>query len=217
LKSGQSLAVVGPTGGGKSSISKLISLLYDNYQGEILFGGKELREYSPEGVRSQVAVVTQDVELFSNTIEFNISMGSPDISPADCRHAADLVQASSFIEELPAGYQTNLTTGSDELSAGQAQLISFARALAADTPIIVLDEATAAVDSLSESLLQEATEKILSKKTVLVIAHRLSTIKSADHILAIRAGEIVEQGNHKSLIAKDGYYAKLFQMQFAHI
>ncbi len=217
LNSGEVLAIVGPTGGGKSSISKLISLLYDNYQGEIFFGAKELRGFSTSSVRSKIAVVTQDVEIFSDTVEFNIGLGDPKITPEKCREAAKLVQADQFISELSEGYQTQLEAGGSQLSAGQAQLLSFARALAADTPIIILDEATAAVDSLSEGLLQKATEHVLRKKTVLVIAHRLSTIREANEILAIKEGEIVERGNHESLLAADGYYAKLFQMQFAHI
>jgi len=217
LEPGAVLAIVGPTGGGKSSISKLVSLLYDNYEGEILFGDTELRTFSTSSVRSRIAVVTQDVEIFSDTVEFNISLGSPDISPEDCEAAAKLVQADKFINELPEGYQTRLEAGGSQLSAGQAQLLSFARALAANTPIIILDEATAAVDSLSENLLQKATEHVLREKTVLVIAHRLSTIREASEILAIKEGQIIERGDHESLVAADGYYAKLFQMQFAHI
>lgn len=211
------VAIVGPTGGGKSSISKLLSLLYTNYDGKIMYGDRELREFDLNGFRSQISIVTQDVEIFSNTVEFNISLGDPQISLEECKNAAKLVGIHQYLDELPQGYQTRLSSGSQGLSSGQAQLISFARALARNAPIVVLDEATAAVDSLSEKLIQEATKTILEKKTVLVIAHRLSTIQHANQIIALKNGRIVEKGNHQELLKKDGYYAKLFQMQFSHI
>ena len=216
INPGEVIAIVGPTGSGKSSISKLVSHLYSGYEGSILVSGKELRELCIDSLRKKIASVTQDVELFSRDIDFNISLGNPEVSDEDIKEAADLAEIGSFIETLPEKYKTKLLSKGQLMSAGQAQLISIARALAQKTPFVVLDEATASVDSLSEQRLQAATEEVLKNKTVLVIAHRLSTIRQADKIIALKDGEIVESGTHESLMKKDGYYKKLYQMQFSH-
>lgn len=209
LKPSQTLAIVGPTGSGKSTISKLVSHLYSNYEGQILFGDIELKELDLNHLRKAISVVTQDVELFNESILFNITLGNPDISEERAIEASKLAQADDFI----TSYQDNPTRG---LSSGQAQLISIARALASPAPFVIFDEATASVDSINEQKLQKAIENVLKQKSVLVIAHRLSTIKQADKILVLKDGKIIESGTHKELIEKDAYYATLYKMQFSN-
>ncbi|NQY73176.1 MAG: ABC transporter ATP-binding protein [Candidatus Margulisbacteria bacterium] len=217
LNVGSVTALVGPTGSGKTTVGRLMSHLYTGYSGHILLDNHPIQDLDLAFLRSQIAHVSQDIQLFSGSIAFNITMGNPKVSTEAAIDAAKRVQAHDFIQKFPDGYDTVLTHQGGALSLGQAQLISFARALACPSPIILLDEATANVDSLSERLIQKATELIFSQKTVLVIAHRLSTIQKADHIYAMKDGEILEEGSHKALMAKDGFYAKLFQLQFSHL
>ena len=215
IKAGQWVAIVGPTGSGKTSILRLISKLYDGYSGSIKMDNHELSDIELNHLRNHVTVVNQDNQLFSQSIAFNISLGHPNITPETIKWAAKCVNIHEMIMNLPNQYDTILEHGNQSLSAGQAQLISFARALASPNPIILLDEATANVDSLTERDIQQATQTLLAQKTAIVVAHRLSTIQQADIILALNEGKIIEYGTHKSLLKQNGFYANLFHMQFA--
>ena len=215
VKPKQVVALVGPTGSGKTSVSRLISRMYEGYEGSITLEGYSLLDYDLKSLRSQIAVVTQDVQLFSTSVMFNITLGNEAINPELVRSCCEKIGLDLFINTLENGYDTVLENGADSLSAGQAQLISFVRALVSPAPIVLLDEATSSVDSLSEKLIQEATDLIFEDKTVIVVAHRLSTIKKADTIIAIKNGEIIESGSHEILMKEDGFYAKLFNMQFS--
>ena len=216
LEPGKVVAIVGPTGSGKTTIGRLMFHLYTGYTGQILLDNENIKTLNLSNLRSQIAMVSQDIQLFSDTILFNITMGNPRITREDAIKAAKLVQAHGFIQKLHKHYDSTLTNQGHSLSMGQAQLISFARALASSAPIILMDEATANVDSLSERLIQKATDLIFKQKTVLVIAHRLSTIQKADLILTMKNGEIIEKGSHQALMAQKGFYAHLFQLQFSH-
>ncbi len=217
IKPGEVVAIVGPTGSGKTSISRLISHLYTGYRGDIELDGVEIRDLTLASLRSNISVVLQEVALFSGTIAFNITLGEEGIPLNAVKKVAEWVQLDNFIQTLPEKYATLLKGRNGCLSAGQAQLLSFARAILKKTPILVLDEATASVDSLNEKLIQKAIENIFKEKTVLVIAHRLSTIQKANKIIALRDGEIVETGTHEELMNANGFYAKLFRMQFTHL
>jgi ATP-binding cassette subfamily B protein len=210
----QVVALVGTTGSGKTTVGKILTRMYDGYEGSVTVDGVELRRIRLESIRSQVGVVQQDVILFNGTIEFNISLGNPAISRERVIEAAKLVQAHGFISALPDGYDFMVAERGANLSAGQAQLLAFARVMAHDPPIVMLDEATASVDSRTEALIQRAIEVIFQKKTVLVIAHRLSTIQAADKILVMQRGEIVESGTHEELLRLEGYYARLYHTGF---
>lgn len=215
VQSGEVLALVGATGSGKTTIGKLLARTYGGYKGSILLGGQEVAKAKLEDLRSAVGIVHQDVTLFKGSISFNISLGNPGIDQTKVEEAARLVQADLFIDRLPGGYDFQVTEEGANLSSGQAQLISFARAMAHDPPIIVLDEATASVDSQTEAAIQEAIEVIFERKTVLVIAHRLSTIQKADQILVLANGKVAERGNHESLMAQAGIYADLYARGFS--
>ena len=217
LKKGDVFAIVGSTGSGKTTAFRLLSRLYDGYEGRICIDGAELSHLSLTSLRQHISVVSQDVSLFSDTIAFNISLGAPDITHDRIQWAAKAVNIHDFIMTLPQGYETVLDKGAQSLSSGQAQLISFARALASSSPILLLDEATSAVDSLSEQSIQKALETLFKEKTTLVIAHRLSTIQHADCILTFDKGELIESGTHEELMIKNGFYANLFNMQFASL
>ncbi len=217
IQPGQVFALVGPTGSGKTSILKLLGRLYDGYKGGITFGDTEISNLKIESIRSKISIVTQDISLFSESIQFNICLGDDSIDQERMIWAAKTVQAHDFIMSLPDQYNTILDKGSKSLSTGQAQLISFARALASKAPILLLDEATSAVDSLSEKYIQDALQALFKYKTTLVVAHRLSTIQHADKILVLNKGEIIEQGTHSELMQQDEFYAKLFNMQFASL
>lgn len=217
VKKGDTIALVGATGAGKSSTINLLSRFYEINKGNIYVEGKEIRQYDLSNLRSHIAVVLQDVFLFSDTIYNNITLRNPEISLERVREAAEMVGALSFIEKLPGGFDYNVMERGSTLSVGQRQLISFVRALVYDPKIIVLDEATSSVDTETEELIQNAIQKLMQGRTSIVIAHRLSTIQNADNILVLEKGEIVESGNHDTLLEKDGYYAQLHQMQYKEV
>ncbi|HYG40394.1 MAG TPA: ABC transporter ATP-binding protein [Cytophagales bacterium] len=214
VKSGKTLALVGATGAGKSSVINLLSRFYDIDKGLITIDGVDIKQYELDFLRSNIAVVLQDVFLFSNTIYENITLGNPEITREKVIEAAELVGAKKFIDRLPGGFDFNVMERGATLSVGQRQLISFVRALVYDPKIIVLDEATSSVDSEAEELIQEAIEKLMKGRTSVVIAHRLSTIQKADKILVLEKGEIKEEGKHEDLLELNGYYAQLYKMQY---
>ena len=212
---GQTVAFVGPTGAGKSTISKLIQRFYDVSGGAVQIDGIDVRAVTQSSLRSQTALVPQDPFLFSGTIEENIRFGKPDASDEEVIASAKLANAHEFILGLPNGYRTKLLEGAVNISVGQRQLICIARAAIANPAILILDEATASVDTLTEVLIQDALEKLLEGRTAIVIAHRLSTIRHADLICVINEGRIVQQGNHDALIEQEGLYRNLYERQFS--
>lgn len=212
---GETIAIVGATGAGKSTIINLLNRFYEINSGSILVDGIEIKDYSLTSLRSHIAIVLQDVFLFADTILNNITLQHPDITEAEVVAAAKEIGVHKFIESLPDGYHYNVKERGTMLSSGQRQLIAFLRAYVNKPSILVLDEATSSVDSYSEEMIQTATEKITQGRTSIVIAHRLATIKKADRILVMEAGKIVETGTHKQLLKKqDGYYRKLYEVQF---
>jgi ABC-type multidrug transport system fused ATPase/permease subunit len=214
IRAGETAAFVGHTGAGKTTIISLLSRLYDVQKGEILIDGTDIRNVPQAGLRAHIAVVLQDVFLFSGDITSNISLGNEEISGDRVRAAARVVGASRFIEQLPGGYHAEVKERGATLSVGQKQLISFARALAFQPRILVLDEATSSVDTETELLIQEAIKKLLFGRTSIVIAHRLSTIQSATKIIVMHKGEIREMGTHQQLLALGGVYYTLYQLQY---
>jgi ATP-binding cassette subfamily B multidrug efflux pump len=213
-KAGQTVAFVGATGAGKTSIINLLSRFYEINKGMISVDGHDLREYDLKELRRHIGVVLQDVFLFAGTIQDNITLGNQDITEEQIWAAADLVGARRFIERLPGGLQYPVMERGATLSVGQRQLISFVRAMVYQPQIIILDEATSSVDSETEELIQEAIEKLMQGRTSLVIAHRLSTIQKADRIIVLDRGEIKEAGTHEELLRHGGFYQQLYQMQY---
>ncbi|MGM9508307.1 ABC transporter ATP-binding protein [Larkinella sp. GY13] len=214
VKEGETVAFVGATGAGKSSIINLLSRFYDINRGEIKIDGVEVHEYKLEALRQSIGVVLQDVFLFSDTIENNITLGNKTISRERIVEAAKLVGVHEFIERLPGGYEYNVMERGSTLSVGQRQLISFVRAMVHDPRIMVLDEATSSVDTETEGLIQDAIGKLMKGRTAIVIAHRLSTIREANKIIVVDKGNIVEQGTHEELLQQEGTYANLYRMQY---
>lgn len=208
---GDRLAIVGTTGSGKSTIVRLLTRTYGNYEGSILLNGVELTEVPRTALNRLVAMMQQDTYLFEESLAFNISLGRAEIGEAQVQEAARYVYAHEFIERLPGKYDYALLENGKNLSAGEARLVVFARAIAARSEMMVLDEATSAVDSVTESLIQRAIERIFQDKTVIAIAHRLSTIRHSSEILVMQSGGIVERGTHESLVAQQGVYAGLLQ------
>jgi ATP-binding cassette subfamily B multidrug efflux pump len=215
IKPGETLALVGATGAGKSSTINILNRFYDIGKGEVKVDGIDIREYGVDYLRSKIATVIQDVFLFTDTIGNNISLSNPDITREEIIKAAKDVGAHDFIERLPGGYDYNVMERGATLSAGQAQLISFIRALVYNPTILVLDEATSSVDTETELLIQNAINKLMQGRTAIVIAHRLSTIQNADKIIVLDHGEIKETGTHQELLRiENGYYRKLYDLQF---
>jgi ABC-type multidrug transport system fused ATPase/permease subunit len=214
INPGETIAIVGATGAGKSSIINILSRFYDINKGSILIDGIDIREVDKRDLRKHISMVLQDVFLFSGTITSNISMSNESIPPEKIIEAARTVGADRFISNLPYKYDEIVKERGATLSVGQKQLISFARALAYNPQILILDEATSSVDTETEILIQEAIHKLLVGRTAIVIAHRLSTIQNADKIIVLHRGEIRETGTHQELLAKRGIYFKLYQLQF---
>ena len=214
VQHGQTIALVGETGSGKSTIVNLICRFYEPTEGQILIDGADYRTCSQLWLQSNLGYVLQSPHLFSGTVADNIRYGRPDATDDEVQLAARLVGAESFILKMPDGFKANVGEGGNRLSTGQKQLISFARAILCNPAIFVLDEATSSVDTETEQLIQNAIQKVLSGRTSFIIAHRLSTIRSADRILVIQHGKITEEGTHKQLIAKQGYYYQLYTNQF---
>ena len=214
VQPGQTVAIVGHTGAGKTSIISLLSRFYEHQQGDILIDGINVDRVRPEDLRKHLAVVLQDVFLFSGDIKGNINLGDESISIDRVKAAARMVGAHRFIEQLPNQYDSEVKERGATLSVGQKQLLSFARALAFDPRILVLDEATSSVDTETELLIQEAIRRLLKGRTSIVIAHRLSTIQNADKIIVLHKGEIREMGTHQELLARDGIYRKLYRLQY---
>jgi len=214
VKAGETVAIVGATGAGKSSIINLLNRFYDINKGQILVDGIDLRELAKEDLRNQISIVLQDVFLFSGTIASNINLGNSSISIEQIIEAAKIVGADGFISKLPMQYNEEVKEKGATLSVGQKQLISFARALVFNPSILILDEATSSVDTETENLIQKAIQKLLVGRTSIVIAHRLSTIQNSDKIIVLHKGEIKEVGTHQQLLSKKGIYYKLYQLQY---
>jgi len=214
VEPGEKVAIVGPTGAGKSTIISLLSRFYDVQQGQILIDGVDIRDYDLLALRRSVGIVLQDVFLFSGSIANNIRLGNAEISGEQLRRAAEVVHASGFIEKLEGGYDAQVGERGSSLSVGQKQLLAFARALAFDPRILVLDEATSSIDTETELLIRDAIEKLMVGRTCIVIAHRLSTIQKADRIIVLHRGRIREMGTHQELLKLKGIYWKLYQLQY---
>ncbi len=214
IKPGQRIAIVGPTGAGKTTIVNLLMRFYDVNKGAIKIDGVDTRDMKRAEVRKLFGMVLQDTWLFNGTIRENIAYGKPDATDEEIVAAAQAAHADHFIHALPQGYGLELNEEADNISQGEKQLLTIARAMLAKTPMLILDEATSSVDTRTELLIQKAMENLMKGKTSFVIAHRLSTIRDADLILVMNDGNIVEQGNHKELLAKNGFYASLYNSQF---
>lgn len=215
VRSGETVAIVGPSGAGKSTLFNLVLRFYDATAGRVVVDGVPLRDADPRAIRARIAYVPQDTALFADTIAENIRYGSPAASESAVRDAARAAHADAFIMALPEGYATRLGERGITLSGGQRQRIAIARAVLRDAPILLLDEATSALDAESEGEVQKALDVIMRKRTTLVIAHRLATVQNADRILVLDKGRIVEMGDHKTLSAKSGLYARLADLQFS--
>jgi len=213
-KAGEIFALVGPTGAGKTTIINLLTRFYEINSGEIKIDGTDIRDIKKDDLRRKLGLVLQDTFLFSGTVMDNIRYGRLDASDNECIEAAKMADADHFIRQLPHGYQTNLSERASNLSQGQRQLLSIARAILADPAILILDEATSSVDTRTEARIQKALLRLMEGRTSFVIAHRLSTIRDADQVLVINNGEIVEKGRHQQLLDARGFYHHLYVSQF---
>lgn len=217
VKAGQKIAIVGATGSGKTTIVNLLTRFYGIDGGEITIDGKSIYDIPKDNLRKAIAIVLQDTVLFSDTIEENIRYGRADATSEEIKKAAEFANADEFIDRLPEGYQTHLSEGGSNLSQGQRQLLSIARAVLADPKILILDEATSSVDTRTEMNIQSAMVALMKNRTSLIIAHRLSTIRDADKIVVIDDGRVAEAGSHETLLAQKGCYYRLYQTQFAGV
>lgn len=217
VEAGKTVALVGHSGSGKTTIASLIPRFYEVTEGIITLDNIPINQISLSSLREQMAIVSQNVTLFNDTLANNIAYGRSDISREQIMYAAKLAFADEFISRLPEGYETRVGENGVLLSGGQRQRIAIARAILKDAPILILDEATSALDSESERYIQIALEEVMKNRTTIVIAHRLSTIKHADKIIVMQQGRIVEQGTHQELLDRQGYYAQLQGMQRAGI
>lgn len=214
VEGGQTVALVGRSGAGKSTVFNLIPRFYDVTAGRVAIDGQDVRDVTLDSLRRSIALVSQDIVLFNDTVRANIAMGRPDASDAEIRAAAEAAAAHDFISRLPEGYDSVVGDRGQSLSGGERQRIALARAILKDAPILLLDEATSALDAESERAVQQALERLSRGRTTLVIAHRLATVRSADRICVLEAGRVVEQGTHDDLLAAGGQYARLCRMQF---
>ena len=216
VRAGEIVALVGPSGSGKTTLVNLLPRFYDVSAGRVTLDGIDVRDVTFDSLRGQVALVTQEIILFNETVAANIAYGRPEVPIERIRAAAGAAFAEEFIDALPEKYQTALGERGQRLSIGQRQRISIARALLKDAPILILDEATSALDTESEAIVQRALANLLRGRTALVIAHRLSTVRSADRIVVLDGGRIVDQGTHDALLARGGLYAQLHRAQAFH-
>ena len=214
VKPGQQIAIVGPTGAGKTTMVKLLMRFYDVNSGAIKVDGHDIRDFNRRDLRDAFGMVLQDTWLFKGTIMENIRYGRLNATDEEVIEAAKAAHAHRFIQTLPGGYQMELNEDASNVSQGQKQLLTIARAILADNPILILDEATSSVDTRTEVRIQKAMNNLMKGRTSFVIAHRLSTIKDADLILVMKDGDIIEQGNHEELLAQNGFYAELYNSQF---
>ena len=213
-KPGQKIAFVGATGAGKTTITNLINRFYDIPDGKIRYDGINITKIRKPDLRRSLGVVLQDVNLFTGTVMENIRYGRLDATDEECMAAARLANADDFIQRLPEGYNTMLTSNGASLSQGQRQLISIARAAVADPPVMILDEATSSIDTRTEALVQEGMDNLMMGRTVFVIAHRLSTVRNSKAIMVLDHGHIIERGDHETLIAQKGVYYQLYTGAF---
>lgn len=216
VSAGQKIAIVGPTGAGKTTLVKLLMRFYELNSGKITIGGQDISKMKRSDLRSMFGMVLQDTWLFNGTIKENLRYGKLNASDEELRQAAIDAHADHFIEQMPEGYDSMINEESSNISAGQKQLLTIARAFVKDPKILILDEATSSVDTRTELLIQQGMDRLMQGRTAFVIAHRLSTIRDADSIIVLKDGDIVEVGNHDSLMAKKGFYADLYQSQFEH-
>ena len=214
VKPGQKIAIVGPTGAGKTTIVKLLMRFYDVQGGQILLDGHDIRDFNRRELRDSFGIVLQDTWLYKGSIMENIRYGRLDATDEEVKRAAEAAHADHFIKILPKGYDMELNEDASNVSQGQKQLLTIARAILADNRVLILDEATSSVDTRTEELIQKAMDNLMEGRTSFIIAHRLSTIKNADLILVMKDGDIIEQGSHEELLEQNGFYADLYNSQF---
>lgn len=216
IKPGEKLAIIGSTGSGKSTIINILNRFYDIQKGRIFIDDIDIKDFTIRSLRERIAIVLQDVFLFHGTVYENITLMDKNIPLDKVKEASEIIGADKYIENLPGGYDFMITERGSNLSVGQRQLISFVRALVFDPDILILDEATSSIDTETEMVIQHAIEKLIEKRTSIIIAHRLSTIRNVDQIIVLKNGEVVEKGDHDSLVSKEnGHYKELFEMQFS--